>query len=507
MSNRIALLLFLLAAPALAQDVLVIAPAEYQPALAEWRKLREAQGLTVAVKEPGVDVRAVHKASGGKLRFVLLLGDVKQIPCGLERAQINQKWEKDPNIAHDNGYGDLDGDGVPELAVGRLPADTVEEAKTLLGKIVAYENDREFTTWRRRVNVVAGVGGFGTWQDWALETVATRFLTQNVPMSLDLHVTYANPNSVFCPPPDKVGATTLERFNEGALVFAYLGHGSPRSLDRLRFQGRSYDILNEEGAYALEARHGAPIALFVACSTGHVDGAPDCLAEVALKQPRGPVAVIASSRVSMPYGNGVLAKEFLDAMLTQRLPTIGEVVLQAKLRTIHPKEGDEGRAFIEALATPYAMLEWKADRRPEERREHVFLYNLFGDPSMRIALPAEATLQCAEEAAPGARLKVRGTSPVAGTATLELVGVRTTALPGRKGDDDAAFAETYQRANQRIRGTWATTVESGAFETHLPIPADLWPGDYFVRCFVQGEDGAAMASRPLAVKAPPEPSK
>ena len=450
--------LLLLVLPAAAQDILVLTPDDFAPALAAWRKHREAQGHAIVVRAPGDDPAAVVRevAGNGALKFVLVVGDVKQVPTGTFKAEIIADFgEDDPNVAHDNHLADLDGDDLPDLAVGRIPADHPKEAELMLGKVVAYETSTDFSPWRRRVNILAGVGGFGAAADAALEMATTHFLKASVPASLDLHVTYCNPNSPFCPPPGSMGKLVLERFNEGALIVAYMGHGSRLRLDRMIFNRRVYDIFDDEAVYSLEARHGPPIVFFCACSTGHVDGAPDSLAEVAMKQPKGPIAVIASSRVSMPYANGVLSKELLDALFGDRAATLGEALALAKRRTVNPRPDDRNRLLIEQMAVFWSTPE----KRAKEKREHVFLYNLSGDPALRIPRPAEATLEVAEEAALGGRLKVAGTSPVSGEAIVELVMERTPLVPRRAGDSDKEFAECYENANRWAK---ARTAASGA---------------------------------------------
>ncbi|MHC4340753.1 MAG: C25 family cysteine peptidase [Planctomycetota bacterium] len=492
----------LLATTARAQDLIVVTPKAFRPALTKWRQHRTQQGHEIGVLDPRPDMKgllkAAHAKSGGKLRFVLLVGDAHYVPPSFHKGEIIAPWERDPRIANDNAMADLDGDHLPDLAVGRVPADNPEEAATVLAKVLEYEGNQDFSDWRRRINVVAGVGGFGKFQDWAIEQVATKFLSENVPLAYDLHVTYGNPNSAFCPPPSEMLGTTLERFNEGALLVAYLGHGSRLSLDRIRFKNRSYPILDEDSAWSLESRRGAPIVLFSACSTGHFDGAPDSLAEVALKQPKGPVAIIAASRVSMPYGNGVLAKEMLEAIFRERLPTLGEMMVRAKRRTMRPKENDPGRQFIEALALGY---QWDAKKREQERVEHLFLYNLLGDPATRIPLPDAMEIECAEEIEPGGRLTIVGVSPVQGEARFELVAPRRADMPPRKGDRPEDFRVAYERANSRTRAETTLRAAKGRVEAQLELPSDLPLGDYFVRVYVSGAEGAAVGARVVKVRA------
>ena len=143
---RAAFALLALTGALFAQDVLVISPPEFRPALKDWLAYRRAQGLEVAVALPGEDVRAVvvrqHKHSEGRLRFVMLLGDVKRIDCAYFDGRIIKPYEDDPRIANDHHLADLDGDHLPELAVGRIPADTVEEARAMLDKVcLLYTSD------------------------------------------------------------------------------------------------------------------------------------------------------------------------------------------------------------------------------------------------------------------------------------------------------------------------------------------------------------------------------
>jgi hypothetical protein len=479
------LLLLLLAAAANAQTVLVLTPDTFRPALTKWQRHRERQGYKVTVRRPGADVKG--------FAYVLLLGDVEQVPCSYQPGEIIKRWERDPRIASDNHLADLDGDGLPDLAVGRLPADNREQAAALLDKVLAYENNADFSAWRRRVNVVAGVGRFGKLQDWAIERVAARLLTNNVPLHLELHVTYCNPSSAFCPPPAEVAATTLERFNEGALIVAYLGHGSRMRLDSLRFKGRRHRIFAKGHAHELSARHGAPITALIACSTGHMDGTPDCLAEVMLRQPKGPVAVIAASRVSMPYGDGVFAKEFMDAIFAAapERPTLGNALMRAKRRLLLTAADDKDRRFIDMLATPY---QHKPKLRAKERAEHLYLYNLLGDPTMRIPLPAKAKIT----AVPGRdKLAVTGHSPIAGTALIEMVTPRTPNRPRRAGDRAEDFRKAYERANRRHVAQTSTQIQKGTFKATFDLPVR---GRYVVRVFVRGKTGTAAGAAKVVVE-------
>ena len=56
----------------------------------------------------------------------------------------------------DNGYGCLDKELLPTVAVGRFPAHTVKEAQEMVEKTLAYEKDTKPGEWKRRLTVLAG---------------------------------------------------------------------------------------------------------------------------------------------------------------------------------------------------------------------------------------------------------------------------------------------------------------------------------------------------------------
>lgn len=485
-----------------AQDVLVLAPDEFAGAAADWVRYREGQGRKVAVRPPGADpgavVRAVHRESGGTLRHVLLVGDVDRVPCAQRPVAATAKWEDAPYIATDAPFADVDGDDVPDLSIGRVPARSAEEARALLARSAAYEGERDVSEWRRRVNVVAGTGGFGPLQDAALEQMTKGFLTRHVPPEIVVSGTYGNALSAWCPPPAEFAATALERLDEGSLVFAYIGHGSPTELDRVRFGKEKHPIFGAAQAARVDVRRGAPLAVFIACSTGRYDGAEDSLAETLLRRPRGPVGVIASSRVSTPYSNGILAKELLDALWKSAEPTAGEVLLAMK-RALVSDTPDEARKQIEGLAATF----YDADpaRRAADRREHLYLYNLLGDPLVRIGRPGPLPIDAPATARPGDDVTVRGTSPHAGRAIVEIARRRDAAVPlgPRKTPED--WRATYERANRQQVARVAVEVPEGAFRVNLALPADAAPGPYCVRVFIEGKEACAAGGRPLDVHA------
>lgn len=491
MGTLLAMALLLSAAPEPA--IVVVAPAEFRPALREWTRHREGQGLRVLAALPGGEAEKARKSEG--VRYLLLLGDIEQVPTGFHQANSIRDFDDEPVAASDNAMADLDGDSVPDLAVGRIPARTREEAEALLRRVVEYETSADGGAWRRRLNVVAGVAGFGALQDWALELVTKHFLTQSVPEGFVVSMTYANPRSPYCPPPARIRDVVLERFGEGALVVAYLGHGHVHGLDKLRFEDRTYPILKQADLPLWQSRESAPIAVLVACSTGRFDGKDDGFAEAALRQPKGPVAVVAASRVSMPYANGVFAKELLEALFRERTPRLGDALLRAKRRLLDPLPDDVGRKSVEFLAANLYNPDDAARR--SERLDHLFLYNLLGDPSLAIPQPEEGKLTPPGEAHPGREAPFGVESPFDGEATVEIARPRGSFAPPRPPEStkDEAFLETYRRANEsEVAHATGKVGRGGISFVLVPLPKDLPPGRYVARAFVRGGKRCAVAA-------------
>ena len=200
-------------------------------------------------------------------------------------------------------------------------------------------------------------------------------------------MTYASWRSPYCPAPHTFRETTIERLNEGSLFWVYIGHGQRSFLDHVRVPGRAFPIMDIDDCRQVRSRSGAPIAVFLSCYAGAFDGTKDCLAEELLRTTNGPVAVLAGSRVTMPYAMGVMADGLLGECFEKRRSTLGEVVLLAKRRlaadaAAGENAANDNRKILDALA---ATISPAKDKLVEERFEHLALFNLIGDPLLRIA--------------------------------------------------------------------------------------------------------------------------
>lgn len=393
------LLLSLAAAVSTPPDTLVVCPRDFQPALAEWAAARREQGHPLQIIEPPATAEQLRSrirtaSKSGQLKYVMLVGDAPPrggaraarlratIPTNYIAAKINVRWGSEPQIASDIPYVDLDGDGGPDLAIGRIPADSAAEVAAILRKSLRYESERAEGGWERRVHFASAKGGFGAVTDALIEAAARQVIQRHIPAIYETQ--HICPGSI----QDEAGKLkgfplcAREQLSAGSLAWVYMGHGRATELDRVRTSKGAESILSVGDVPALRCAGHSPLAVLIACSTGALDAPRDCLAEELLKAEEGPVAVIAATRVTMPYGNTVIGCEMLKACFTDRPDHIGDVLRLAACRTLLPgTEKDSMRDSLDSLARG---LSPPPVDLAAERDEHVQMYHLYGDPLLHL---------------------------------------------------------------------------------------------------------------------------
>jgi hypothetical protein len=263
------------------------------------------------------------------------------------------------------------------LAVGRIPADSAIELAAVVRKIIRHDQYARQSAPPKRLNLVAGVSGFGRFADALVEGAARQVLSQAVPPEWELKLTSANPNSPHCLRPGELREHALKQFSEPALAWIYMGHGLATELDRVRTPAGAEPILSVADLPDLQCPARAPLAVLVACYTGAIDARRDSLAEELVLAEQGPIAVIAATRVTMPYGNTVLGYELLRACFKDGRAELGGIVHLAQRRALVDASPDSLRTSLDKLAQGLSPppIDLAA-----ERREHVQMYHLFGDP-------------------------------------------------------------------------------------------------------------------------------
>ncbi len=498
----------------LAVDAVVVCPTEFRDALVPLVERRTADGLSLRVVDSAASAAAVQRhigqaANKEKTRFVILVGDCAvgrsdggsdpryEVPTLHQAAGVTAAWGTTPQLPGDTFYGDFDGDGIPDAVVGRIPVDSAKQLSAYIQRIAAYEDSTDFGAWRQRVLLTAGVGGFGFLADAAIESVTRSMITGSLPASTRTHVTYASPTSPFNPGLDRFHEAVLQQYAQGARFWVYAGHGWITELDRVpqNQSGRAVLTVNDMDRLRL---NGAPppIALMFACYTGAFDANQDCLAEHMVLADEGPIAVLAGSRVTLPYGNAAVATGLIRAVYEDQSERLGDAWLAAlrELATLSKNDPElsKRRAVIDTLA---GLISPTAADLPAERREHMQLYNLLGDPTLRLRHPETVTLAIDGKAAQGETIAIRGHSPLPGTLSISLHRAIGSLPAGTPAD------QRYQQANQtEITRLEIDVPTAGTFESNLAIPTDA-AGTLHIIAQIKNADRYAVGDARILVYA------
>lgn len=488
---------YLIADPAAAQrvDYLVISGDKFAGGLDALAAHRAKQGYAVGIvkmsalktKFKTVSGFLAHAATKWKKpapRYLLLVGDVDAVPAVVKPSKL-KGWLSDRDLATDFDYARPL--GKIQIHVGRFPCDTPKELATMIRKTIDYETKLPAGAWQRKLNFVASVGGFSKEIDAMLEGIGMAVATSSVPEAYDVQAAYGNPSSPYCPFPPKFNSHVIDMFNEGSLLYLFIGHGSVRRVADIRWRGRRHPIFGERDAAALNCRNGLPVLLVIACSTGRYDAA-DCLGETYLKAERGPVAFIGGSRVTQPYANGLFAKAFVDSFFG-KTRTLGAVLTRAKW-TILAGRFSMFRLQVDALG---AAMQGKKFLEPM-RDDVVQHYNLLGDPALvirRASIDIKLTVDGA---------KVRVDAPGRGKVDLVLECTRLAFLhpmPEIKTNDPAfekKITERYKNAHDKVIRRWAVELKAGKATVEFKRPEK--PGRYVFKASRGGSVGSAAFDVP-----------
>ncbi|MFO7899788.1 MAG: C25 family cysteine peptidase [Planctomycetota bacterium] len=413
-------------------------------------------------------------------RFLLLVGDVDTVPTVVKRGAM-RGWRSSPDLATDFEYA-RPARRRPWLHVGRLPCDSADELGAMIEKTIAYETTLAGGGWQRRLKFVASIGGYGKAMDRLLETIGESVAAGAVPRRFDLEAAYGSPGSPYCVYPPRFNEHVTGMFNEGSLLYLFVGHGRVRRMANIRWKGREYPILRAVDARRLRARQGQPIFVALACHTGGYDRS-DCLGEEFVKAAGGPVAFIGGSRVTQPYANALFADVFVRSFFG-KAKTVGEVLSLAKAR-IAAHRFSFFTAQIDAVA---GRIQGK-ENLAKMRADLVAHYNLLGDPALRIRRP-----KCDIGVAVG-QDTVGITAPGRRQVTLTLECARLQFLhelpeiePGDP-DVEKKMADRYRKAHDKVIGRWTVRLKDGRGAVRFTRPAE--PGKYVLKAAAGGSVGVA----------------
>jgi len=406
-------------------------------------------------------------------KYVLLLGDgdfdYKNIKSDLDKNWIppfeTSELNENSNRTMDEWFILVSGDDADgDLAIGRFPVQTEDEARSVVEKIIQYETESVLKTdgdvllddWR---NVIAMVGDDEyhdpSSQNETMHTRDAEYIMENsIPNYFNKAKIYLieypaiqNPAISGYMKPLATEAL-LKRINDGALILNFVGHGAPSiwADERVLLESRDLDkILNDDRV---------PFWVAATCDFGRFDDPMEqgMAEKLFVAQRRGGIAFLTSSRLAYATDNTALNRQFFSQLFNGEAPS-------ARL----------GVALIQAKINNYSTTN---DQK----------YNLYGDPTMRLKGPAnrariaavrpDSLKALSEINISGEVLQGSGfTSPFNGKAVLKVFDSKKKMLYTTKFGSQIRYV-----AQGRILFRGLIPIQQGDFDATCIIPKDITYG-------------------------------
>jgi peptidase C25-like protein len=238
-------------------------------------------------------------------------------------------------------------DGLPELAVGRIPARSAAELNAYVDKIVAYENGAD-SSWVGSAMALADAVDQGA--DFAAQSERVVSL---LPAGYNVDRIYLDATAL----PD-ARSRLFHDLGAGASLVDYIGHGG---LDRLSSEG----LLTSDDVASLGNGSHLPVLTAMTCAVNRfaVPGFPS-LGELLVDQANGGAAAVWSpSGLSIHSEAQLLAERFYRHLADTDGARLGDLVLRAL-------------KDFQTLGGSKSMIQ---------------IYNLLGDPALRLRRASPAS--------------------------------------------------------------------------------------------------------------------
>jgi len=249
-------------------------------------------------------------------RFVLLVGkasyDYRDYLKGRNKNLLPVFLVQTPSLglaASDNWFvAASEADPLPVMAIGRIPAKTQGEVHRLVAKIIAYESEPVAADWRRRAIFVAD-------GKEALFAHLADALAAKLPASIQAVKVYLDEHGSDV---QVARSQVIAHWNRGALLLAYVGHGSMDSW-------AAGPLLGMDHVAQVRNDRRLPILVAATCLNGFFyHPQKDSLAEGLLFQEgSGIIAGLVPAGLSLPEAQIALAEAFLQELLGNAPVTVG----------------------------------------------------------------------------------------------------------------------------------------------------------------------------------------
>ena len=368
---------------------LVVGPAALVEPLSPLVQHRREQGLDVLVVTGNAVPEALGRA-GRPPDYLLLVGDdandALEAAWRLPSRRLPlYRWRavQEKTYASDAVWVDRDGDLLPDIPVGRIPARTAEQVRIAVAKTLAYESrgpaleDLRLVAW-------AGAPGYGGVVDAMATTLLVNTVRQRAPAWASPWLISADARQPLCGWPSDHPAQFGQALRKGSLLGFVAAHGNADGIFSMTHEGRSIWLGHREVRRFLGGDAPTAPLVLLACNGAEFGRPMDSLAEAMLFLRGGPVATIGATTESHPLTNYFTGICMLRALAGEygASKRLGDLWLRAQRNAAKQRN-----PLIEAvLRDVEGRLDASIDTarlRSDQQR----MYVLLGDPALRLPLP------------------------------------------------------------------------------------------------------------------------
>jgi len=217
-----------------------------------------------------------------------------------------------------------------DIGIGRIPAQTIEQATAYVDKVFNYTDIKSLGPWRNQQTFIADDEDFNLHLNDA-EMITTAAAAVNPlfiqdKIYLDAYPQESTPAGSRYP---DVNAAINNQVQNGTLIWNYNGHGSYRRL-------AEEVVLEQDIIDTWNNPYRLPLFITATCDFAPYDNpAINSLGENVLLRPKtGAIALMTTTRLVFAFSNRIMNQNYLQTALQLKAdssyPTLGEAVKQAK---------------------------------------------------------------------------------------------------------------------------------------------------------------------------------
>ena len=198
-----------------------------------------------------------------------------------------------------------------KLSVGRLPVTTVDEANTVVDKIINYNNNETLGSWRNDLLFLADDKDANLFLNTSEQIINTVEDISKVVNSNKIYVDAYPLTRVFnTTTSPEVNQTIIDQLYSGKLIFNYSGHGNYQQLS-------SYSIFSNQDAKSINNSKRLPLFITSTCDfIPYDDPSKSSLGSYMLQGSKnGAIALLTTPRLVFAGGNQIVNDNFLKYAL------------------------------------------------------------------------------------------------------------------------------------------------------------------------------------------------